>query len=211
VRALLVVVVIVAVAGTAPAVAHAGQGAILIPPARIDIGAAVSQIEDAPGFQMVAGIHWASLYPDGSAPIDVGFGVVSTIALDGAAPAMATTGADGIARVTEVRDPMHLVGGYGEIALRAAGTTWWRTWVGVRIESGHADMDGRGGGYVGVAGRVSTEAYIGGVDGGGGALVLGTFAVGIYGELSARRIDELGDDFAASAGLSFRIPFIFAG
>jgi len=57
---------------------------------------------------------------------------------------------------------------------------------------------------------VSTEAYLAGSDSSAGGAVIGVFAIGFYGELAVRRIDELGDDVGASVGVSMRLPLIVA-
>jgi hypothetical protein len=62
-----------------------------------------------------------------------------------------------------------------------------------------------------MAARVTTEAYLSGIDGGGNALIIGTLALGIYGEAAVRQIDGTAVDLALSAGLSIRIPFMFGG
>lgn len=180
--------------------AAAGHGGVFVPPLRVDVGPAVSQLDDDPAFQCVAGIHWASVYPNGRARIDVGVGLVSTTHGEGDPPPGA--------RVAPPDDALSLVGGYVEVATRTAGTGWWRTWVGTRVESGQATRGGERSGFVGVATRISTEAYVAGGSSGGSALVLGVGAIGVYGEVGLRRIDEVGDDVTVSAGLTMRVPLI---
>ena len=103
-----------ALAGAAvPSTAHAGGGGAFLPPMRVDVGPSVSSIEDAPAGQVVAGIHWASVYPKGKAGFDVGIGIVSTFrGTDDDATATA--------RVTdpmaEADDPLGVFGGYVEVA-----------------------------------------------------------------------------------------------
>ena len=145
-----------------PSTAHAGGGGAFLPPMRVDVGPSVSSIEDAPAGQVVAGIHWASVYPKGKAGFDVGIGIVSTFrGTDDDATATA--------RVTdpmaEADDPLGVFGGYVEVAARTAGNGWWRNWVGMRVESGRAGWDHRSRPYVGLAARVSTEAYLSGAAG----------------------------------------------
>jgi hypothetical protein len=174
-------------------------GLILIPPARVDVGATATGLDDHPALQLVAGVHWASLSPTPGTRIDIGAGVVS---LSGTGPDDPTDKMD---------DSLRLTGGYVEVATRPAGNGWWRTWAGVRVEAGEvarADTDGE---YVGMAARVTTEAYLSGIDGGGNALIIGTLALGIYGEAAVRQIDGTAVDLALSAGLSIRIPFMFGG
>ena len=192
---------------TAVPAAHAGSGGI-VPPMRIDVGPAVSHVDDVPMLQVVAGLHWASVYPKGLAGFDVGVGFVSETSGDDDA----TAPTSGTARTvgTAPRPSFDLVGGYVEVAARTAGNGWWRTWVGTRVESGRAELGPRGGAYVGVATRVSTEAYLAGASSDHRSAVLGVFAIGLYGELSARRIEELGDDLGASVGVTMRVPLIVA-
>lgn len=188
-----------------PNVAAAGRGG-LIPPMRIDIGPSISHVETEPAFQVVAGIHWASVYPNHKANIDVGVGIIS-------ASHTSDEGEDGTVshRVIEGAAPLSLFGGYVEVATRVAGNgRWWRTWVGTRVESGQASLNGRDSGFIGVATRVSTEAFVAGADSSSGGAIIGVFAVGLYGEVAVRRIDEVGDDIGASVGLSMRLPFIIA-
>lgn len=187
-----------------PSTAAAGRGGI-IPPMRIDVGPSISHAETEPAFQMVAGLHWASVYPKGRANIDVGVGVISATHFsdEGEDAALAE-------RRLEEDEPLSLIGGYVEVATRTAGNGWWRSWVGTRVESGRASIDGRSSGFVGVATRISTEAYVAGADSSSGGAVLGVFAIGLYGEVAVRRIDDVGDDVGASVGLSMRLPLIVA-
>jgi hypothetical protein len=188
-----------------PSVAAAGRGGLL-PPMRIDLGPSISHVDTEPAFQAVVGIHWASVYPNHKANIDVGLGLISAThvadeAEDGAVSHRTVDGAE---------EPLTLIGGYVEVATRVAGTRWWRTWVGTRVESGQASLHGRDHGFVGVATRVSTEAFVAGADSSSGGAIIGVFAIGLYGELAVRRIDDVGDDLGASVGLSMRLPFIIA-
>jgi hypothetical protein len=187
-----------------PSVAAAGRGG-LIPPMRIDVGPSISHAETEPAFQVVAGIHWASVYPNHRANIDVGVGIIS-------ASHFSDEAEDGTVseRVIAPDEPLSLIGGYVEVATRTAGGRWWRSWVGTRVESGQASLNGRDTGFVGVATRVSTEAFVAGADSSSGGAVIGVFAIGLYGEVAVRRIDEVGDDIGASVGLSMRLPFIIA-
>lgn len=185
-----------------PAVAHAGSGGF-VPPMRIDVGPAVSGTAGDPAMQVVAGIHWASVYPKPKAGIDVGIGIVST-----SHPGRDTEPA-GVARTSApAASPLELFGGYVEVATRTAGSSWWRTWVGTRVESGRASLDSTNHGFIGIATRISTEAFVGGASSDSRSVFVGVFAVGFYGEISARRIVGLGSDLGASVGLTFRLPLI---
>ena len=186
-----------------PSVAAAGRG-VFIPPMRIDVGPSISHAE--PAAQVVAGIHWASVYPSHRANIDIGVGMISASSFGDEA-----AGAGGAAeRTIAPQQGLELVGGYVEVATRVAGAKWWRTWIGTRVESGRATLDGRPEPFVGVATRASTEIFVAGADGGGSAVMMGVFAIGVYGEIAVRRIDDVGDDLGASVGLSMRLPLIIA-
>jgi hypothetical protein len=187
-----------------PTVAAAGRPG-MIPPMRIDIGPSISHEETEPAFQVVAGIHWASVYPNHKANIDIGVGIIS-------ASHFSDEAEDGTVseRVISHDEPMSLIGGYVEVAARTAGGRWWRSWVGTRVESGQASLDGRDHGFVGVATRVSTEAFVAGADSSSSGVVLGVFAIGLYGEVAVRTIDDVGNDLGASVGLSMRLPLIVA-
>ena len=187
-----------------PTVAAAGRGG-LIPPLRIDLGPSISHVETEPAFQAVIGIHWASVYPNHKANIDFGIGMIS-------ATHMADEAEDGTVshRTIEGEEPLSLIGGYVEVATRVAGNRWWRSWVGTRVETGQASLHGRDHGFVGVATRISTEAFVAGADSSSGGAIVGVFAIGLYGEVAVRRIDDVGDDLGASVGLSMRLPFIIA-
>jgi hypothetical protein len=163
---------------------------------RVDVGPVVQTEESSPGFECVAGIHWASLYPKPRANIDVGVGIVSI------------TRSEAEPMKHGYPDPLEVFGGYVEVATRTNGNGWWRNWVGTRIESGGAWVDHERHAYVGVATRVSSEAFVAGASSGSGGGVIGVFAVGIYGELAARRIDDVGNDYGVSMGLTMRVPLI---
>jgi hypothetical protein len=188
-----------------PSLAHAGSGGF-VPPMRIDLGPEVSSEDRAPAFQVVAGIHWASLYPKPKANIDVGIGIVSDTRSNPDDTTVMT--ADGRAFAVPGEERLQLFGGYVEVATRTAGNGWWRNWVGTRIESGGATLDHQKHPYVGVATRVSTEAYVAGGSGGGNGVLVGVFAVGFYAELSARKIADVGNEYGASVGVTMRVPLI---
>lgn len=180
--------------------AHAGGG--FVPPMRVDLGPAfTSSVDHEVGGQVVAGIHWASLYPK-KTYLDVGVGIVST-SFGGPEEPRSKTG--------PVRDPLSIFGGYVEVASRPSGNGWWRTWFGTRVEGGRAAKDGDSQGMVGVAARLSAELWVGGASGGSGGGVIGVGAIGVYTELSARRLSEDdANELGASMGLSFRVPMIAA-
>jgi len=191
-------VILITLAGTA----HAGGG--FVPPMRVDMGAAFSESEHDLGGQVVAGIHWASLYPK-KTYLDVGLGFVSTSF--GGPEDPPTMHASSRPRV---RDPLSIFAGYVEVATRPSGNGWWRTWVGTRVEAGQGSRDGDDQGMIGVAVRASAELWIGGASSGSGSGMMGVGAIGLYGEMSARRFVDDSDDLGASVGLSFRVPLIAA-
>lgn len=195
-----IVAVVLITAGTA----HAGGG--FVPPMRVDLGAAFSETEHDVGGQVVAGIHWASLYPK-KTYLDVGIGIVSASFGGPEDPPAPTPNA----RPAPVRDPLSIIAGYVEVATRPSGNGWWRTWVGTRVEAGQAAKDGDAQGMVGVAVRGSAELWIGGASSGGGGGMIGVAALGVYAELSGRRLsDDDRNDLGASVGVSFRVPLIAA-
>ena len=199
----LAALTVVAAVTLLPSVAAAGRG-VFIPPMRIDVGPSISHAE--PAAQVVAGIHWASVYPNHRANIDIGVGMISASGF-GDEPGDAGGAAE---RTIAPEEGLELVGGYVEVATRVAGAKWWRSWVGTRVESGRATLDGRPSAFVGVATRASTELFVAGADSGGSSVMMGVFAIGIYGEVAVRRVDDVGDDLGASVGLSMRLPLIIA-
>lgn len=168
-------------------------------PLKVDIGATGANTTNGyqPGVELRAGIHWASLSPRPT-NFDLGLGVF-VAALPGDDTEMA-----------DVDDDVVYGGAYLEIGQTLARGNFWRTWAAGRGEYLGASVFGEDHTGFGVAGRLSAELYISGVGIEPRGLFLGTYAIGVYGEVGAR---DLGDDVDAlqvSAGLTFRTPLVFS-
>jgi hypothetical protein len=188
-----------------PTAAHAGSG-FFSPPLRLDYGAAASLGAPSPSAQLAVGLHWASVDPRRDGRLDLGGGLILRSAMLGAEEPTHEAGVD----VTPV-GAASLAGGYLEGAWRVAGGGSWRGWVGVRGERGWARLGKVEGAYTGVALRVSAEVFAPLVGGGNNGIICGAFALGLYGEIALRRIDDVGDDVGISLGLSGRLPLILVG
>jgi len=189
--------------------AHAGGG-FLIPPMRVDVGPTTTTDHAGHrlgGGEILAGIHWASVYPK-STPIDIGVGFVSTY-LD-----LPELPGNGVAlRSAESVDDdraFRLTGGYVALSKSVAGGSWWRTWAEGRGELFSTELDGNTSSGLGGALRVSAEVFIGGTEGGSNALICGTLAAGLFVEASYRELPTLISPLGVSAGVSVRIPLIIA-
>ena len=196
----------------AAANAHAGGGAIAVPPMEVDVGAS-SPIGAAalagPSTEVLAGIHWASLYWHPT-KVDIGIGYVGSFRPVAPGYAARTDGTGD----TTIDNELRLEGGYLSLGYAIESHQYWRTWVDARIETLHGSVNQTSFAALGEAVRVSTEVFaagaVGGGGGGGGVLCAGTFALGVYVEAVHRDIPaELGPN-GVSAGLSMRIPFILA-
>ncbi len=193
----------------AASTAHAGGGAIAVPPMEVDVGAGspIGAAVAGPSTEVLAGIHWASLYWHPT-KVDVGIGYVGSFrpVLPGyEARSTMDTSADNILR---------LDGGYLSIGYAIESHRYWRTWLDARVETLHASVNQTSFNALGAALRISTEVFVagaaGGGGGGGGVLCAGTFALGVYVEAVHRDLPaELGSN-GLSAGLSMRLPFILA-
>jgi hypothetical protein len=189
--------------------AHAGGGAIAIPPMELDVGAGspVGAAVAGPSTEVLAGIHWASLYWHPT-KVDVGIGYVGSfrpVVPGYEARSTMDTNADNILR---------LDGGYVSLGYAIESHRYWRTWVDARIETLHGSVNQTSFNALGAAMRLSTEVFasgaVGGGGSGGGVLCAGTWALGVYVEAVHRDLPaELGSN-GLSAGLSMRIPFILA-
>ncbi|MBV8760924.1 MAG: hypothetical protein JO257_26755 [Deltaproteobacteria bacterium] len=191
--------------------ASAGRGgAIAIPPAEVDVGAGSpigAAAATGPSTEVLAGIHWASLYWHPT-KVDVGFGYVGSFRPVLPGYAARTDAPDAI------DNELRLNGGYLSLGYAIESHEHWRTWLDARIETLHASVNQQTFNALGAALRVSTEVFVAGAAGagghGGGALVAGTFALGVYVEAVHRDLPaELGPN-GVSAGLSMRIPLILA-
>lgn len=196
--ALLAATVVSAQAGRA----HAGAG--FIPPLRVDVG---SDVMSGPEGAQVAsdlslGIHWASLHP-GEPSFDVGIGMMTRLQQDQSAPMARHASA-------EPAPYVGAMGGYLELAKRIAGGRHWRAWLGARGDVSRADVAGRTVTMLGAAGRITTELFTGVVGSSSRALVLGTFAVGLYVEAAVREQPDDTTGHGVGCGLSARLPLVFA-
>lgn len=203
--------VLVAMVVICPALAHAGHGgAILIPPAEVDVGfgstlggAAIT----GTSAEVLAGMHWASLYWKPT-PIDVGLGYV------GVRRGMLPGFAERETMPSPDDNTLRLDGVYVDLAYTLESTQHWRTWLAGRAE--WLDVRANSAAYAshGFALRVASELFAQTVaadgHGGGFGVIAGTLALGLYVEASHRDLPpELGPD-AVTAGLSLRVPFILA-
>lgn len=190
--------------------ASAGKGAaILVPPAEVDVGAGApfGAAVDGASTEVLAGIHWASLWWK-STPIDIGFGYVGSFR-------QLVPGYSGaIARETTATDPskLRLDGAYLDVRYRLAEVPHLRSWISVRTEWLTGRLDHQSIPSHGVALRLASEVWAG-VAGASSehralGVIAGTFALGLYFEASHRELSpELGPN-ALTAGISVRVPFI---
>lgn len=175
-------------------------GPRLMMPLKIDIGMTGASTSEGymPGFELRAGIHWASLSPEPT-NTDVGLGLFIA----------ALPGAQNDA-MPEADNDVVYGGGYLEVGQTLSHGNWWRTWAAGRAEYLGASSFGQEQSGFGLAGRVSAELYASGVGIEPRGLFLGTYAIGVYAEAAGR---QLGDDVSpvqVSAGLTFRTPLVFA-
>lgn len=187
------------------ATAHAGSGfgAIVLPPAEVDLGAGPT-VGNAPAVagtsrELLAGVHWASLYWKPTT-IDVGVGYVGVWR-----PVVPGYMGQG-------DNALHIDGAYFDIACTLDARRHWRTWFAGRIEYLSTHVNGEQSYAHGAAVRLATEVFGTGVHGIADrralAVAAGTFALGFYVEASHRSLaPELGPN-AVTAGFSLRIPFI---
>lgn len=201
----LAAVVVIAAASTA----HAGSGAIAVPPMEVDVGEGtqVGAATVGPSTEILAGIHWASLYWHPT-HYDVGIGYVGSYrqVLPGYA---ARSTSDGM-----VDNQLTLNGTYLSLGYRLDARKFCRTWLDARVEALRGSVNNQSFNALGEALRISSELYVSGAvgSGGGGGFVAmaGTWALGVYVEAVHRALPpELGST-GVTAGMSFRIPFIIA-
>lgn len=200
---------VVAVVLLAASHAHAGSGAIAVPPMEVDVGAGspVGAAVAGPSTEVLAGIHWASLYWHPT-KIDVGIGYVGSFR-----PVL--PGYEARSTIDPSSDNvLRLDGGYVSLGYAIESHRYWRTWLDARVETLHGQVNQTSFNALGAALRISTEVFasgaVGGGGGGGGVLCAGTFALGVYVEAVHRDLPaELGAN-GLSAGLSMRIPLILA-
>ena len=202
-RALAVAAVL---AATTPA--HARGGAIFIPPAEVDvgIGAPVGAANAGPSHEILAGLHWASLYWHPT-HVDIGIGFVGSYrdVLPGYTLRATSDANDNV---------LALDGAYLSLGYTLDSHKHFRTWLDARIETLHGSLDDQSFNALGSALRLSTEIFasgaVGAGDHGGFVAVAGTWALGIYVEGVHRDIaPELGPN-DVSVGISMRVPLILA-
>lgn len=202
-RGCLAVVVVAITTGNAAA----KPGAIIVPPAEVDIGAGtpVGDVVVGPATEVRVGMHWASLYWKPT-PLDIGIGYVGSYR--DVAPAYTE-------RSWQVEDhTFKLHGLYFNAAYAIETHRHWRTWLGARVEGMSGSYGGHSYNVIGGAIRLAAELYSAGVGGGGDSHAVGffagSFALGVYVEGTRRSLPaELGPT-GVGAGLTMRIPFIAA-
>jgi len=178
-------------------------GPRIMMPLKVDIGAqgAYSTRGFLPGIEGSVGIHWASLSPTPT-DFDIGLGVFGAALVGPEQQPMA--GAD------DSMDNDVLYGGaYLEVGHTLSQGSFWRTWASGRGEYLGTSAFGKESVGIGATGRLSAELFLSGVGIEPRGVFLGTYAVGVYAEASAR---GLGDDvgmFQVSGGLTFRTPLVF--
>jgi len=201
----LAAVAVIAAASTA----HARGGAIFIPPAEVDVGAGapVGAADVGPSTEVLAGIHWASMYWHPT-HFDIGLGYVGSFrqVLPGFALRETT--------IDPTANELALNGAYLSLGYTLESSKYIRTWLDARVETLHGSVNHDSFDALGAALRIATEVYVSGATGAGGhdgfAAIAGTFAVGVYVEAVHRDLPpELGPN-GVSAGLSMRIPLIVA-
>jgi hypothetical protein len=200
----LAAVVVLAATSTA----HARGGAIFIPPAEVDVGlgSPVGAATAGPSREILAGIHWASLYWHPT-HFDIGLGYVGSFrnVLPGYTLRATSDVDDNILSL----DGMYLSLGY-----TLESQKYFRTWIDARIETLHGSLNKQSFNALGSALRLSTEIFVSGAvgagDHGGFVAVAGTWALGVYVEGVHRDIaPELGPN-DLSVGVSMRVPLILA-
>lgn len=193
----------------AASTAHASGGVLGVPPAEVDVGAGVpigAATAVGPSTEVLAGIHWASLYWHPT-HFDVGIGYVGSFrSLLPGSSLRTTDGADTAA------NRLSLDGGYLSLGYTLESHRHWRTWLDARVEAMDGSINGASVPVLGAAMRVSSELFSAGAaaagGSGGGALVAGTFAIGVYVEATHRDLPpELGPN-GVTAGITMRIPLL---
>jgi hypothetical protein len=183
-------------------VAHAGSGAVFIPPMEVELGHAVSGAPDGTqdeSTQLLVGVSWASLWPKPT-PVDFSIGVISTFrpAPDDTLAARGST--------APAPDGETACGGYIDVAVRGASGKHWRTWIGGRGElMDHGRISALGG-----AARASVEVWAGTAAGDRNALLVGTVALSAWAETGLREQPYGGAASFVAAGLGVRVPLILA-
>jgi hypothetical protein len=195
-RFALLLVASITLSGTA----HAGKGAIAIPPLELDVGVGVpvGSPDASMSTEVLAGVHWASLMWKPTS-FDVGVGYVGSFRRAHDQPA------------SEIEARVRMHGGYLSLSRRLVGAQYWRTWLTARGELLRATDGERDFSAIGGALRISTELFGSGAAGGNNAVAIGTIAVGLYFEATVRDVPaELGR-VGVTSGVLCRLPFFAAG
>jgi hypothetical protein len=193
--------------------ASAGRGfGILVPPAEVDVGA-FAATGDAPALagpssEVLAGVHWASLFWKPTR-FDVGIGYVGSFRpID---PSFRT--AARIAGATRLEDELRLHGMYMQLGSTLVKERHYRAWVAARGELMKSAGLPREISVSGAALRVAAEVYKSGYAGSGRssngvALVAGTVALGVYVEAMYRDLPSEYGATGVATGISLRVPFM---
>jgi len=190
----------------------AGADGAFVPPSRIDVSPVtmISGSQPTVGFHLTTGLHWASVSPNPKTWLDVGVGYIhESLALNHCRVPRPPCGVPGAARPTD--DPLSVHGAYFELSKRMTGTRHHRTWLGARAELLFAEVDGQTRTGAGITGRAAWELFTTVKSGGGGGVVIGALALGLFLELSYRRLPGGVRGVATTAGLSTRLPLIAVG
>jgi hypothetical protein len=168
-------------------------------PLRFDVGATSASTSDGfrGGVEMKLGVHWASLSPTPTR-YDVGLGVFGAV-LPGAEDAA----------MPEVDNDVLYGGAYLEAGKVLSEGRHWRTWAAGRGEYLGTSAFGENHEGFGVAGRLGAELYLSGVGIEPRGLFLGTYAIGVYAEASARDLGGEVSPMQVSGGLTLRTPLVF--
>ena len=175
-------------------------GPRLMMPLKVDLGWAGLNTERgfAQGIGGAVGIHWASLSPRPT-NFDIGVGVFGALL---GTPAT-TDGMDGPSGVA-------YGGAYLEAGHTLAKGSWWRTWATGRGEYLGSTAFGEDKQGVGASGRLSVELFASGVGIEPRGVFLGTYSLGLYGEVGVRDVVDGMGSVHANVGLTFRTPLVFA-
>jgi hypothetical protein len=204
-RALVIGAVVLVTTGTA----IAKPGAIVVPPAEVEVGAAspigpAADAEVGTATEFRVGFHWASMYWKPT-PIDFGIGFVASTRESFIAPASERT-------LAPEDSGLSLKGAYVSGAYAIENHKHWRTWLGARLEMLSGSNNGERVTTTGVAVRLATELYSASVAGVAdnhvAAFFAGAWALGVYVEGLHRGIPGDISEVDAAAGLTMRIPFI---
>ncbi len=176
----------------------------------VDVGSSVAIGGDAivgPSIDVLAGIHWASLYWKPTA-VDVGLGFVGSYRdVIPTAIARSTTPSTADNRLS-------LSGAYADVAYAVENHRHWRTWIAARVETLRGSVDGRSFSAFGAAARISTELFVSGARvtsrRNSIGVVSGALALGMYVEAVRRDLPRELGPLSVAAGLTIRVPFIAA-